>query len=265
MQVLPDHRDRVGVGERRGAGEQVKRRRRQRVLVGAAVEVGSDQLLGGRVSDGAHRDVGLGDSADVGELTGNAEVRQQDSVIVLVRVGQQDVGGFDVPVQQTAGVGVVQRARDGGDDRADVLFGHPTPELLAHQPGSIRALDVVHRDPEVAVELAAIVHRDDVRMPQRGSEIGFAVESFAEFRVGCRPFAQDLERVAAWQARVFGEVDVGHPAGSQGPQDGVARERRRGGECAVRRIVGAGSTDVDGLALGPRPDQRYPGQQPGDR
>ena len=101
-------------------------------------------------------------------------------------------------------------------------------------------------------------------MPQRGREIGFAVESFAEFRVSGRPLAQDLERVPARQARVFGEVDVGHPAGSQRTQDGVAREGRRRGQRAVRRVIGAGSADVHGVAPGSRPDQRDPGQQPGD-
>ena len=68
-------------------------------MVGAAIDVRPDELLGGSVGNGAHRDVGLGDSADVGELTGNTEVRQQDSAIILVGMGQQDVGGLDVAVQ----------------------------------------------------------------------------------------------------------------------------------------------------------------------
>ena len=99
MQVLPDHRDGIGVLVWRHTGKQVECRGGQRVLVGAAINIRPDELLGGSVGNGAHRDVGLGDSADVGELTGNTEVRQQDSAIIIVGVGQQDVGGLDVTMQ----------------------------------------------------------------------------------------------------------------------------------------------------------------------
>jgi hypothetical protein len=47
----------------------------------------------------------------------------------------------------------------------------------------VDALDVVHCDPQVAIELAAIMHPDDVRVPQRRGEIRFAVESLAEVAV----------------------------------------------------------------------------------
>ena len=130
-------------------------------------------------------------------------------------------------------MGVVERAGDRGDDRTDVVVGHAAMEAVPHQPGGVGALDVVHRDPQVTVELAAVVHRDDVRMPQRGGQIGFAIESFAEFLVGRRPFAQDLQRVTARQPGMLGEVNVGHPAGPQWPQDGVAGERRRRGDRAA--------------------------------
>ena len=36
---------------------------------------------------------------------------------------------------------------------------------VAHQPRSIGALDVVHRDPQLTVVLAAVMDRDDVGMP----------------------------------------------------------------------------------------------------
>ena len=78
---------------------------------------------------------------------------------------------------------------------ADVLLRHAVPETLPHQSGRVGALDVVHRDPEVTVELAAVVHRDDVGMPQRGGQVGFAIESLAEFGVGGCPLRQDLERI----------------------------------------------------------------------
>ena len=162
-------------------------------------------------------------------------------------------------------MGVVERAGDRGDDRTDVAVGHAATGAVPHQPGGVGALDVVHRDPQVTVELAAVVHRDDVRMPQRGGQIGFAIESFAEFLVGCRPFAQDLQRVTARQAGMLGEVNVGHPAGPQWPQDGVAGERRRRGDRAACRIALAGSADLHRFPVGTRPDQRDASQQAGDR
>ncbi|OBJ37863.1 hypothetical protein A5621_14260 [Mycobacterium colombiense] len=99
MQVLTDHRDRVGVLERGRPGEQVESRCGQSVLVRPAVDGGTRQLLGRRVCHGSDRDVGFGDPADVAEVTRDAEVRQQDSALALVRMGEQDVGGLDVAVQ----------------------------------------------------------------------------------------------------------------------------------------------------------------------
>jgi hypothetical protein len=52
--------------------------------------------------DGAHGHVGGGQPADVVEVAGDAEVGQQDSTRTRVRDGEQDVGRFDVAVQQAA-------------------------------------------------------------------------------------------------------------------------------------------------------------------
>ena len=47
----------------------------------------------------------------------------------------------------------------------------------------VGAIDIFHRDPEVAVELAAAVHADDAQMPQAGGEVGFATEAIGEIVV----------------------------------------------------------------------------------
>jgi hypothetical protein len=65
---------------------------------------------------GAHGHVGGGQPADVVEVAGDAEVGQQDSTRTRVRGGEQDVGRFDVAVQQAALVGVVEGL---GDRRAE--------------------------------------------------------------------------------------------------------------------------------------------------
>ena len=76
VQVLADHRDRVGVLERRRTGEQMKGRGGQGILISPAIDVGTRQLLGCGVGHRTDRDVGLGDAADVGQVARNAEVRQ---------------------------------------------------------------------------------------------------------------------------------------------------------------------------------------------
>ena len=71
----------------------------QRVLVGAAVDVLPHQLLGRRVGDGSDGHVGGGQTADVVDGLGDAEVGQQDSPLcVIVDVGEHDFGGLDVAV-----------------------------------------------------------------------------------------------------------------------------------------------------------------------
>jgi hypothetical protein len=60
---------------------------------------------------------------------------------------------------------VVQRVGDGGHDVGDLGLGHAIPITLAQQPARVGALDVVHRDPDLALEFAAVVHTDDVGMP----------------------------------------------------------------------------------------------------
>ena len=53
--------------------------------------------------------VGGGQSADVVDVSCDAEIGQQDSpLFFVVDVGEHDVGGFGVAVQQTLFVGVVQ-------------------------------------------------------------------------------------------------------------------------------------------------------------
>jgi hypothetical protein len=84
---------------RRGSGEKVKRSGRQRVLVGAPVDVFTHQLLGRDVGHSADCHVGCSQSADIGRLTRYPEVCQQDSTFTVFRLGYQDVGRFNISVQ----------------------------------------------------------------------------------------------------------------------------------------------------------------------
>jgi hypothetical protein len=52
--------------------------------------------------------------------------------------------------------------------------------VVGEQMLGICAVDEVHRDPELTFVLAAVMHTDDVWVPQFGRQVGFAVEPFAK-------------------------------------------------------------------------------------
>ena len=103
-QVLADDHRRVGVLERGGPGEQVERGTAERVLVGTRVEIVALQLLGRAVGGRPHQHVRRGQTADLAHLAGDAEIGEQDAPSGAGRRtrAQQDVGGFDVTMQQSA-------------------------------------------------------------------------------------------------------------------------------------------------------------------
>jgi hypothetical protein len=88
----------------------------------------------------------------------------------------------------------------------------------------VGTVDVVHRDPQLAVDIAAVVHLDDVRMPQRGRHVGLSVEAHPIFAVCAYRRRQHLERVEAGQAGVLSQVDLAHAAGAERSHDGVPGE-----------------------------------------
>src|SRR5271168_1852694 len=63
---------------------------------------------------------------------------------------------------------------------ASKMFAGLTSRCSSPRLCAVRAVDVVHRDPEVTIELAAIVHRHDVRVPQRAGQVGFALKPLTE-------------------------------------------------------------------------------------
>ena len=95
-------------------------------------------------------------------------------------------------MQQALLVGVVECGSDSGDDGAHVLYRHPGPVAFFDKLCGVGAVDVVHRDPELTIELAAIMHRDHVRMPQPGGQVGFALKPFTVGAVRCYRLGQDF-------------------------------------------------------------------------
>ena len=116
---------------------------------------------------------------------------------------------------------VIECGGHGSDDGAHVLYRHPGRVAVFDQLCGVGAVDVVHGDPELTIELAAIMHRDDVRVPQRGGQVGFALKPLTEVAVRCYRFGEDFQSIVAWQPGMLSEIDLGHPARTQRPQDGV--------------------------------------------
>ena len=180
-QVGVHHRD-LGVPlERRPAGEALVEHAAERVDVRASVERQPLDLLGRGVLDGADEDPG---PRQVGRarLLRDAEVRQVD---VLGGLGDQDVRGLDVAVDQVVVVGGVERARDllEHEERAT----DAQAPLLPQERAQVGPVDVPHRDVEqtvgvAAVDLAGVVDRDDVRVVEPGRALRLAHEPLAEAR-----------------------------------------------------------------------------------
>ena len=150
-------------------GQQVKGRRRQRVLVGAAVERVRPSAARAPRRTPCRRSCW----SPSGRWYRRPSARCRSPPTGFADrwpsgIGEQDVGGLDVAVQQVALVRVVERLGDRGDDLGDLVApACPSRYASRSRLRRVGAVDVVHRDPQLTVELAAVVHADDVRVPQR--------------------------------------------------------------------------------------------------
>ena len=53
-----------------------------------------------------------------------------------------------------------------GDDFEHLVHRHARRITLLDQPVGVGAIDIIHRNPQLAVEFTAIMNADDIRMPQ---------------------------------------------------------------------------------------------------
>lgn len=90
----------VGVRKQLCTGQQVVCRCGEGVFVSLPVHRLAHELLGCRVGNGSNCHVGCGESVGVIEWAGDAEVGEVDIRVVCVEVSDQDVGRFDVAMEQ---------------------------------------------------------------------------------------------------------------------------------------------------------------------
>ncbi len=209
--------------ERRMSGHALVQHAGQRVDVGPTVDVVAGDLLGRDVVDGAEeRAVRLRPGAV--RLPGReAEVRQ---VRMIRAVGaatrvQEHVGRLHVAVDQPPRVRCVERARHlrddpGRDGRLQAAVGESALEVAP--------LDVAHGDEQEVLGLARLVDGHDVRVVDRGGQLRLPQEPAPARRVLAQCGRQQLERDAALESRILGQVDDARSAPAEQRPDPVPGE-----------------------------------------
>ena len=120
-------------------------------------------------------------------------------------------------------VGGIEGARDLGDEAGSTSR---LERAAIDQVAQVRPLHPAHRDVEDSVLLARLVHRDDVRVIDRGGDHPFAPEPLAKRGVSGQRRGHQLQRHRAREPQLGRAVDDAHPAAGGHLFDPVAGELR---------------------------------------
>jgi hypothetical protein len=245
VQDAVEHGARGRAGEGTLARHHLVEHRAEREEIGARVDRLAERLLRRHVGDGAERHAR---ARQLGRLVGPAVgvVGRRERRLVLGELGEpevehlelargahEQVRRLDVAMNDAALMRRVERAghlhrqvdglRDG--DRAGLQ------QLL-----DALALAQLHHDERLAVVLLDVVDDADVRVVERGGELGLAVEARERRGLGRQPRRQELERDVAAELHVVRAVHDAHAAGAQLGLDAIARD----GLADHRRLMIAG-------------------------
>ena len=135
---------------------------------------------------------------------GDAEIREHGSA----GLGEQNVGGLDVAVDDLLLVGIFQRAGNRGEEPGRLVVGHGMAELLFERA----ARQVIHHDIRHAILIAVVVDMHDVGVGELGEGFGLTLEALEHVGALSDVGADDFERDMALQLGVEGFVDRGHAA-----------------------------------------------------
>lgn len=232
--------------ERELAGDHAVKDDAERVDVGAAVDAMALSLrLFGRHVVGRAGDLAAGAPvhAGAGRAEREAEVHE-DGDVRLTAARHDDVGRFDVAVDDALGVGGGEPVGDDGDREfpARPMVEHPVVQVLAFQKFG--------NDEQAVVVASDVVHRDDVGVADLRHLAGFLQKRVGVHAAGQQagPDDRDLDGDVAPEGFVPTQIDDAERAATKRAIDGVATDLRRpvgdGGRTAVRsvRIAGHGRT-----------------------
>ncbi len=213
VEVRGEHGQRRAAAVRRGAGEQLEQEAGQGVLVGPTVHLPRRDLLRRGVGRREQQLAGHRQHARLRRVAADAEVGEHRVVgLVGTGVGQKHVLRLHVAVDDA---GAVRGVEGGTDLPGDVQ------RLVERQPSRIQAgpevtaTDVLHREIQLPVVLAAVVHHDDVRMREAADQVDLTQEAVAEPVVLGEPAREHLQDVDAGQPGMPGEVQHTHAAARQ--------------------------------------------------
>ena len=126
--------------------------------------------------------------------------------------GDQNIGGFDVAMENARFVGGRQSFGDTCQDLHSLL----PCALLLFGPGlQCPAVHELGHQVLASLKLAYVVHRNDVRMAQRGSQLRFALRSTGVRSVG-RIVKENLDGHGPLEPDIRGAVDRAHAARTDG-------------------------------------------------
>jgi hypothetical protein len=214
------------------AGQHLVERHAERPDVGARADVETRRLLGRHVGSGPDRGAGRGHSRDrlLGFRDHFGQPEIDDPHLSVMR--QHDVRGFEVAMDDARGVRGGQPGGDLARDARRVVDGErPVLDALAKRLAVVER----HRDEQLAVPLADVVHRGDVGVVEGAGGLRLAEKAGARVRVLRDRRRQEFQRDLAMQALVFGKIDDAHPTGADGCENPVVERltcRPSGGQCS---------------------------------
>ena len=161
------------------------------------------------------------DAAGRRDALGQSEVGEVEVLFDALH-GDQRVAGLDVAMGQAPRMRGVECVAELCDqlDRAQWL--HRT--LAMQQRTEVRALDVAHRDVQLAVALARLIDRHDARVINRRGQPRLRQEPRAKARILGHVRRQQLQRHLAPQAQVLGAIHHAHAAATEERLDPVTPE-----------------------------------------
>ena len=210
VRVRPAQRHLVLAAERRLPGERLEEQAAERVQIAPRTGLLTADLLGREVTGGADDPPGLGQLVALVRRLGDAEVGQI-GVVAARHLAEQHVGRLDVSVHEPGdAVDGVEGARELGRDR-DRALGDQSSDPLEYAL-EVLAVDPLHRQVQVVVLVADVVHGDDVGMIDRRGEPRLAQKPLAVFGHPRDLVADHLERDDPLQRTLTTLVDDTHAA-----------------------------------------------------
>ena len=168
--------------------------RAQREHVAARVELLAAHLLGAHVEHRANEHALLGDGR-LAARARDAEVEQLHGAVVQ----HHDVRGLEVAVDQPVAMHERQRVRHLQRDAQRLLEAE---QLVLDDAVERAALEILHGDVALALELAVLVDRGDARVHEVRRVARLALEALVRLGVDLHVGAQDLERHRALEPNV---------------------------------------------------------------